>query len=695
MRFCLFVPSSILRRSLAGLFLLLATALAGQDTLAFGVIDLPGAEVRASYRSVSPLAQVFTIEEVRKLPATFYDPARLIALLPGVVQTNDQANHLSVRGNTPNANLWRLNGLAIANPNHTSNAGTFYDYPTLSGGGVNALSAQVLDHSAFLAGGLPARYGQATGGTLDLRLRPGNPERRQHQLQGSFIGFDAATEGPVGQSGFTYLVNGRYSFTGLLADAGVDFGGETIRFADLNAHLHRRTDRGEVSLFAVAGRSTNLFNPDPEEELTEQKELFDIDYANDLLIVGGSFDQQYAFGKLTVGSAYSVTDADRSQAFTEAGPLVQESAARLQRHSTRAELERVVSPAASLSVGVEAVNDYYTLEQFVEGATPSRTTDHPQVRSFAPYLSVHWVAGESELDVAARPVWYYDAALVDDWVFEPRLRYQHRWSEQRIVAVAERLSRTPYAGLILKGEDLEAFVPVTNQAGLSYGRTLGKLNALVTAYLQHTGREYAAEADGFLLSANNFLEFDPAFAFTETTATRRYGVELEAGGAQVPGWFYRGSLSLFRAETEQRDGSWAKDRYSSDYVAKLTLGREWAGRDRRNRPRTYGLNLALITHGGERTGRIVAPGTGVSPYFTPPDYRDGFINTNGTYFRPDLRLYRTRERTRTTTTLSLDLQNVAGITNTAARYYDSYLNEGAERTALGLIPVLGYRIWWR
>ena len=228
------------------LLLTVFTSAHSQDTISFGgIYDLPGAEVRATYTPVSPLAQRFTVEEVYRLPGTFYDPARLVALLPGVVQTNDQANHLSVRGNTPNANLWRLNGLAIVNPNHTANAGTFYGFPTLSGGGVNAISAQMLGNSGFLAGGLPVEYGYATGGTFDLRLRPGNKTRRKYQAQAGFIGFDLMVEGPIGDSGKTsYLVNGRYSFTGLLADMGVDFGGESIRFWDFNAHLHHEWDGG-------------------------------------------------------------------------------------------------------------------------------------------------------------------------------------------------------------------------------------------------------------------------------------------------------------------------------------------------------------------------------------------------------------------------------------------------------------------
>jgi hypothetical protein len=690
-----------MRVTLFGLLLLLTGLTVGaQDSLSFGGIDLPGAEVRASFRQVSPLAQAFTIEEVRRLPATFYDPARLVALLPGTIQTNDQANHLSVRGNTPNANLWRLNGIAIANPNHTSNAGTFYDFPTLAGGGVNALSAQVLDNGAFLAGGLPGRYGYATGGTFDLRLRPGSREGRKYQLQAGFIGFDAAAEGPFGKNKRnSYLINGRYSFTGLLGAMGVDFGGEEIGFSDLNVHLHRQLPRGEISVFGVLGSSSNIFTPDPDEEVSEQKELFDIDYTNDIAIGGLSYRNELGFATLRLGGGYSRTFSQRLQQFAEGGGRLSFANAELQRISGSAELERVLGGGAQVQAGLEILYDDYaqTVNFYDRDMLTSGRTLLPETFSLAPYLSTTLFFGENDLNVALRTVRYHEPSLLTEWTFEPRLRLRRRWNGQRIVAVAERLSAIPYAGFLLGRSTVKDFIPVTNQLSLAYGRRLGSISALVTTYFQYTGTEYAADVDGFLLSANNFLEFDPSFRLTERTATRRYGVELEAaGGQRQTGWYYRGSLSLFRAETEQRNGDWAKDRYSSDYVAKLTLGREWTGQDRKERPRTYGLNLALIAHGGERTGLItpVFAGT-VNGFFTAPDYSQGFVNSNGTYFRPDLRLYRTKERSRATTTWALDLQNVAGVSNTAVTYYDRFLNRPNERESLGFIPVLSYRVVWR
>lgn len=99
-----------------------------------------------------PTVSVLTNEETLRFPATFDDPARLVMSLAGVAGDNDQANGLSIRGNSPNGMQWQLEGLEIVNPNHTPNAGTFSDRITQNGGGVNILSVQLLDASYFYKG---------------------------------------------------------------------------------------------------------------------------------------------------------------------------------------------------------------------------------------------------------------------------------------------------------------------------------------------------------------------------------------------------------------------------------------------------------------------------------------------------------------------------------------------------------------
>lgn len=682
------------------LLLCLPLIVTAQDTLSFGgIYDLPGAEVRATATPVSRLASQFTIEEVYRLPGTFYDPARLVALLPGVVQTNDQANHLSVRGNTPNANLWRINGLAIVNPNHTANAGTFYDFPTLNGGGVNAISAQMLDNSGFFAGGLPVEYGYASGGTFDLRLRPGAKLDRKYQVQAGFIGFDGMAEGPIGRRGQTsYLVNGRYSFTGLLADMGVDFGGESIRFADFNAHLHHEWGGGEVSAFVVMGGSSNVFRfvEDEEEVLDEQKELFDIDFESQLQIYGLNLVTALGKGHLRAGVAASRAASDRDQFFRDSSELLIQN---LNNVSFNGNISYILPTASGdLSFGVEALAQQGIYDNSITTETIGVIFRETQARvtAISPFVGYEWGVGNGALQVGLRASVF--AQDVTGFVFEPRLNYSLGLGSVNLRVDADRVAQTPYASLLREGASaIDAFVPVANRFSFGLGRNLGGANALVKVFYQYTAEDYAARDGDFLFSANNSLEADPFRLFSSRAATRRYGAEFElAGGRKTEGWYYRGGLTLLNAETEQLNGEWTEDRYSVDFIGKLTVGREWNGKDRKDRDRAHGLNIALIVHGGERYGEVVNPSVeSVQRYFLPQNFRNGFINSNGTYFRPDLRLYKTKTRAKTTTTLALDVQNVAGIQNTANVYYDSFLERSNERLQLGLIPVLSYRLVWR
>lgn len=694
------MPHQPTLRFLQLLLLCLPLGLTAQDTLSFGgIYDLPGAEVRATTLPVSRLASSFTIEEVYRLPGTFYDPARLVALLPGVVQTNDQANHLSVRGNTPNANLWRINGLAIVNPNHTANAGTFYDFPTLNGGGVNAISAQMLDNSGFFAGGLPVEYGYASGGTFDLRLRPGAKLDRKYQVQAGFIGFDGMAEGPIGKKGQTsYLINGRYSFTGLLADMGVDFGGEEIRFADINAHLHHEWVGGEVSAFAIMGGSSNIFRFAEEEDevLDEQKELFDIDFENQLQIYGLSMTTALGKGHLRAGAAASRAASDRDQFFRDSTELLVQN---LNNVSYNGNVSYILpTTSGDLSFGVEAFVQEGTYDNSVTTETIGVIFRETQARvtAISPFVGYNWKVGDGALQAGLRASAF--SQDVSGFVFEPRLNYSVGLGSVSLRADADRVAQTPYASLLREGAgNIETFVPVANRFSLGLGRNLGGANGLVRVFYQYTAEDYAARDGDFLYSANNALEADPFRLFSSRAATRRYGAELElAGGRKTEGWYYRGGLTLLNAETEQLDGEWTKDRFSVDFIGKLTVGREWNGTDRKDRDRTYGLNLALVTYGGERYGEVVSPSVeSVQRYFQPQSFRNGLVNSNGTYFRPDVRLYKTKTRPKTTTTLALDIQNVAGFENVGNVYYDAFLDAPNERLQLGLIPVLSYRITWR
>ncbi|MCB0854007.1 MAG: carboxypeptidase regulatory-like domain-containing protein, partial [Bacteroidetes bacterium] len=229
--------------------------------------------------------RVFTVEETKRYAAVYFDPARMAASFPGVVQGNDQANHLVVRGNSPNGILWRLEGVDIVNPNHTANAGTFSDRLTQNGGGVIILSTQLLTNSSFSTGAFSSQFGNALSGVFDIHLRKGNDENYEFTGQAGLIGVDLAVEGPISKKkGSSFLANYRYSTVGLLSLMGIPLGDEEITYQDLSFNLSFPTEKlGTFTLFGMGGMSSNFFKGARiDTQVVEQKQRFDIDFYSNM-----------------------------------------------------------------------------------------------------------------------------------------------------------------------------------------------------------------------------------------------------------------------------------------------------------------------------------------------------------------------------------------------------------------------------
>lgn len=671
-------------------------------------LNLPNVVVRSSPIITNPLSREITLEQVRRLPATFYDPARLLALSPGVVQTNDQANHLSVRGNSPNANLWRIQGLAIVNPNHTANAGTITDLPTFSGGGVNAISAQLLDNSTFYAGGVPVEYGHATGGTFDLRLRPGNNQQRQHQVQVGLIGIDLATEGPIGSgpNAASYLANYRYSFTGLLGDLGVDFGGEEIRFQDFNFHLHQPLNNGgEISFFGIGGVSSNEFTaPTDPEEITEEKELFNIDFTSAFGVIGATYRQRIGRGELKAGAAYSTTTNERDQRVSEAANLDTDYSftrdLKMNRISANVNYTYQLSPRASLLGGIEWLAE--STENNSQYPVLSLDTDY-QAAAVSPYLNYVYRADRWRYSAGLRFT-HYNLPRNSDGIVEPRLAITHFRGKSSFTLGLEGTSSIPTYALFdfFSTRSQRVAVPVNYQANLSWKTvTARQLSMQATAYFQLTPNDYAIAIPGGIGSVpvGSTLSLPSLVGQVNDMSSRRYGLELSLEKPiRNDEWYYALNTSVFQSEYRLpgAEQDYQAGRYAQRFTTRLLLGKEWTGTDRKGRKRAYGSNLALLLNGGERQPELDLIGSeqdGLERDIY--DYTNGFTVNTSTYFRPDLRLYKRKFRKKTTTTLALDIQNVAGINNSAYFYYDNFLRRVEERKQLTLIPVLSYRIEWR
>ncbi len=151
------------------------------------------------------------MEEASRYAGGIDDPARLASSFAGVAG-NLSSNAIVIRGNAPKGLLWCLEGVEIPNPSHFANVTSF------GGGGITALSSQMLTSSDFYTGAFPAEYGNALSGVFDMKMRVGNNEKREHTFKAGLTGLEFASEGPfVKGKKSSYLFNYRYSTLSLIS----------------------------------------------------------------------------------------------------------------------------------------------------------------------------------------------------------------------------------------------------------------------------------------------------------------------------------------------------------------------------------------------------------------------------------------------------------------------------------------------
>ena len=222
------------------------------EKLAEIVVTAEVAKDKAQNELATLSARTFSVEEVTRYSGGRSDVARLAANFAGVSTSDDSRNDIVIRGNSPSGVLWRLEGVPIPNPNHFSTLGT-------TGGPVSALNPNLLKNSDFITSAFPSEYGNALAGVFDLGFRSGNRDEHEFMFQtGAVSGIEAMAEGPLNKAkGSSYLVAGRYAFTGLATTLGLDIGTNAVpNYRDLAFKIDfGKSKIGKLTLFGIGGSS--------------------------------------------------------------------------------------------------------------------------------------------------------------------------------------------------------------------------------------------------------------------------------------------------------------------------------------------------------------------------------------------------------------------------------------------------------
>ena len=251
-------------------------------------------------------ARSMSMEEVSRFSGSLGDVSRMAQNYAGVSGASDDRNDIIVRGNSPSAVLWRMEGVDIPSPNHWASLGT-------TGGPISMLNSNLLRTSDFLSSAFPAEYGNATGAVFDLKMRNGNPDKYEFLGQIGFNGFELGAEGPmaVGKKS-SFLANYRYSTLGVFQALGLDFGtGNNVpQYQDGAFKINIPTEKaGRFSLWGLGGTSKIVFEPEPEGNLfSDGDSRFE---AGSTTFMGG-VNHTYFFNNTTSSTlalSYSTTSA--------------------------------------------------------------------------------------------------------------------------------------------------------------------------------------------------------------------------------------------------------------------------------------------------------------------------------------------------------------------------------------------------
>lgn len=656
---------------------------------------------RTSSKAINPVSTyALTLEQTLRFPATFYDPARLTMTFSGVANDNDQANGISIRGNSPNNMTWQLEGVEIVNPNHTNNAGTFNDRSTQNGGGVIILSTQLLSTSYFLKSTFPSKYGNSLSGVMDMRLRQGNSEKYEFTAQAGLIGLDVAAEGPFSKkSEASFLANYRYSTLGILSAMGVELGDEAIAFQDFSFNISVPTEKaGRFTFFGIGGMSENVFKAKRDSSLWEfEKDRYDITFDSKMGALGATHT-------LPVGSsavwkttfAYSALENNRVGNRLD-DDLVLENLENDNFNEQKMAFSTIYNQKLNknnrLDIGFNLTQQDYELftklernEQTLKGvgggALIQPFVNHEN--SFGDFLMVN---------LGFRFQYF---TFNKSKSFEPRASLSFSFPKKQNLSLAYGLhSKLQLPQLYfaqIEGGNSNTSLGFTkgHNVVLAYEKAFGKsFNLNGEVYYQSLFDVPIVDDKNSSFSALNLLEGFVSDTLINNGTGENYGLEVSLSKNFTGDYFLLANGTFYQAKYVGGDGIQRDTRYNGNYIFNLTGGKEFYW-DKNKKNKILGVNAHMTYRGGFRETPIDIDASkiaGTTIYIEEAAFR----LQQEDYFKIDLRVYYKINKQNFTSTIALDIQNLTNAKNEAFSYFDVLRGELVVKNQLGLIPVLSYR----
>jgi hypothetical protein len=647
----------------------------------------------------------FSVEETKRFASNFNDAARMITAYPGIQATSDFNNSISIRGNSPNSMQWRLEGVEIPGPNHFAAFGG-------SGGAVSMLSINLLDNSDFYSGAFAAEYGNALSGIMDMKLRKGNHEKSEKSFQLSFLGIDAAAEGPFKKGKkASYLANYRYSTAGILVNFGVLPQGAAPTYQDLSFNMSFPFSLGALNVWGVMG--DGIFNQKSsfgsKDDLTTSSFISGITLLTNLnkklsitTTVSGTHTQDKLVQNRTINTLLEETFWVRNKS---------------ESFRVSAQLNNKFSPGSLFRAGIIfSYRNYELGKRYIDFVDNKKLKTPLDSEGGTDYLQAYaqWKKNMGEKFTLNAGLHTIYAWLTQKYSVEPRVGLSYQISETGSIGAAVGL-HSQLQPLTLMYQKLDQPDGTYNYPNkkldvskalhyvLSYDKQLQKtLHVRAEVYYQrlyqipvysgNSSTPYNASFSALNTESdyiNSRLDVTEVLPLANTGTGENYGVEMSLDKRFSNDHYFLFTTSLYQSHYRGADGVLRNTSFNGRHIVTALAGKEYRTGVRKSN--IFEWN-ARVSWAGNSPQTPIDVATSLTQGQQVYDYTRSYEAILPDYFRLDVHLGFRRSRARAAHIWSFDLRNFTNRQNPRYEYLNFNTQQINYQYQLGLIPVLSYRI---
>lgn len=639
-------------------------------------------------------------DDAKRIAGGLDDPIRVAGTLPGVTSaTGFSENFISIRGNSPRALKYMMEGIELPNPTHFARIGS-------AGGTFTLFSLQLLDKSDFYTGAFSAEYGNALGGVFDAKFRKGNSEKYEHIIQAGVLGLDIASEGPLSKNKkASYAFNYRYGLVGLARLIGYPTQPVYQDFSfTLNFPLNNRSN---LKLFAIGGTSLRDRNAETDSTLWEES----IDRTNLVLKSEmGTLGAVYKYFltdrtvfKATAAASYT-NQIDNKQYVNDDYSVID------QRKNEYSSLP--LSIAASIKHKFSKHHFHVTGFNFVNTFHDWRSSRYLfRTQSFVTPFNGSGVSNEFKAYTLSKfflsDQWAVNAGLHytsydvnAGQAIEPRVSIDYRINDKHALSASY--------GMHSQIEHFATywFTDRSNEANLHPNRSLGfaRSNHYILGYKGKVWTNHSLRIEAYYqdlydipvdpfgsFSMINMTELNQIRLLNNNGTGQNYGIDIGFERYTENGLYYILNGSLFRSFYRGGDGVQRSTAYDNMYNVKILIGKEYKLKEKDGKYKAFAWNTNLASLGGQ-------------PY-TPVDLdaseleQETIYNESIAFTKRDKPLvildftfsYKINSEKRRSV-WSIQIKNLFSNGNAIYREYDTVTKREVTIPSSSIFPVVSYRL---